>query len=46
MLDERVLTVLEAADSVILPVYAEIAALKSMHALLEYLAETGSVALK
>jgi len=45
-LDERVLTVLEAADSVILPVYAEIAALKAMHALLEYLTETGSVALK
>jgi pilus assembly protein CpaE len=45
-LDERVLTVLEAADTVILPVYAEIAALKAMHVLLEYLAETGSVALK
>jgi pilus assembly protein CpaE len=46
VLDERVLTVLEAADTVILPVYAEIAALKAMHALLEYLAETGSVGLK
>ena len=46
VLDERVLTILEAADTVILPVYAEIAALKAMHALLEYLAETGSVALK
>ena len=46
MLDERVLTVLEAADTVILPVYAEIAALKAMNALLEYLAETGSVGLK
>ncbi len=45
-LDERVMTVLEAADSVILPVYAEIAALKAMHALLDYLNETGSVALK
>ena len=45
-LDERVLTILEAADTVILPVYAEIAALKAMHALLEYLTETGSVALK
>jgi pilus assembly protein CpaE len=45
-LDERVLTVLEAADLVILPVYAEIAALKAMHALLEYLNETGSVGLK
>ena len=45
-LDERVLTVFEAADTIILPVYAEIAALKAMHALLEYLTETGSVALK
>jgi pilus assembly protein CpaE len=45
-LDERVMTVFEAVDTVILPVYAEIAALKSMHALLEYLSETGSVALK
>jgi pilus assembly protein CpaE len=45
-LDERVLTVLEAADTVILPVYAEISALKSMHALLEYLGDTGSIGLK
>ena len=45
-LDERVLTVFEAADTIILPVYAEIAALKAVHALLEYLTETGSVALK
>ncbi|MDO8485321.1 MAG: AAA family ATPase [Candidatus Limnocylindrales bacterium] len=45
-LDERVLTLFEAADTVILPVYAEIAALKAMHALLEYLSETGSVGLK
>jgi pilus assembly protein CpaE len=45
-LDERVLTVFEAADTVILPIYAEITALKSMHSLLEYLGETGSVGLK
>lgn len=45
-LDERVMTVLEAADTVILPVYAEIAALKAMHALMEYLNETGSIGLK
>jgi len=45
-LDERVMTVLEAADTVILPVYAEIAALKAMHALLDYLNETGSIGLK
>jgi pilus assembly protein CpaE len=45
-LDERVLTVLDAADTVILPVCPEITSLKSMHALLEYLNETGSVGLK
>jgi pilus assembly protein CpaE len=45
-LDERVMTVLEAADTVILPVCAEIAALKAMHALLDYLNETGSIGLK
>ena len=46
MLDERVLTVLEAADTVILPLYPEITALKAMHTLLEYLSEAGSVGLK
>lgn len=46
VLDEKALTILESADTVILPVYAEIAALKAMHALLEYLTETGSVGLK
>lgn len=46
MLDERIMTVLETADTVILPVYAEIAALKAMHALLDYLNETGSIGLK
>ena len=45
-LDERVLTVFEAADTVILPVHAEIAALKAMHAFLVYLNETGSLGLK
>jgi pilus assembly protein CpaE len=45
-LDERVLTVLEAADTVILPVCPEIAALRAMHVLLDYLGETGSVGLK
>ncbi len=45
-LDERVLTIFEAAESVILPVYPEMAALNSMHALLEYLSEAGSVGLK
>jgi pilus assembly protein CpaE len=45
-LDERVLTVFEAVDQVILPIYAEIAALKAMHGLVEYLKEIGSVATK
>lgn len=45
-LDERTLTVFEAVDTVILPVYAEIAALRAMHVLVEYLRETGSVAAK
>ena len=42
-LDERVLAVFERADTVILPVYPEIAALNAMHALLEYLTETGAL---
>lgn len=45
-LDERVMTMLEAADAVILPVNADIAALKAMHALMDYLNETGSIGLK
>lgn len=45
-LDERVLTIFEAAETVILPVTPEIAALKAVHALLEYLSEMGSVSLK
>jgi pilus assembly protein CpaE len=45
-LDERALAIFEAAEAVILPITPEIAALKSMHALLEYLGESGSVGLK
>jgi pilus assembly protein CpaE len=45
-LDERVLTIFEAAEAVILVVTPEIAALKSMHALLEYLSEAGTIGLK
>jgi pilus assembly protein CpaE len=45
-LDERVLTIFEAAESVLLTVTPEIGALKSMHALLEYLGEAGTIALK
>lgn len=46
MLDERSLAALEAADRVILPVYPEIAALKAVHTLLDYLNESGSIATK
>ncbi len=45
-LDERVLAAFERADTVVLPVYPEIAALNAMHALLEYLAETGALGSK
>jgi pilus assembly protein CpaE len=45
-LDERVLTIFEAAEVVILPVTPEIADLKAVHELLEYLSEQGSVSLK
>ena len=45
-LDERALAIFEAAETVILPITPEIAALKAMHALLEYLGEAGSVGLK
>jgi pilus assembly protein CpaE len=42
-LDERVLTIFEAAEGVLLPITPEIGALKSMHALLEYLGEAGTI---
>jgi pilus assembly protein CpaE len=46
VLDERTMAVFEHADTVILPVYPEIAALKAVHALMDYLSETGSVGAK
>ena len=46
VLDQRTLTVFEHADAVILPVYPEIAALRSMRALLDHLNETGTLASK
>ncbi len=42
-LDERTLNVFEAADTILLPVYPEISALKAMHTLLDYLNDAGSV---
>ena len=40
------MTAFELAETVVLPVCPEIAALKSMHALLDYLSEAGSVGAK
>lgn len=45
-LDERVLTIFDAVDNVILVVTPEMGALKTMRALLEYLREAGSVGQK
>jgi pilus assembly protein CpaE len=45
-LDERALTAFEASEAVILPVNPEIATLKAVHALLDFLSEAGSVGMK
>ncbi|MEA2652939.1 MAG: pilus assembly protein CpaE [Chloroflexota bacterium] len=45
-LDERVLTIFDAVDNVILVVTPEMGALKTMRALLEYLREAGSIGQK
>ena len=45
-LDDRTLVALDQADVVVIPVYPEIAALKSVHALLDYLNDAGSVGSK
>jgi pilus assembly protein CpaE len=45
-LDERVLTIFEKAESVLLPITPEIGALKSLHALLDYMGEAGTIATK
>lgn len=42
-LDERILAIFERADTVVLPIVPEIAALKALHSLMEYLAEEGSI---
>ena len=44
VLDERVLRVFEAAETIVLPVHPEMSALKAVHGLLDYLNETGSIA--
>ncbi len=46
LLDERSLVLFSLAESVVLPVYPEIAALKGLHSLLDYLNEVGSVSAK
>jgi pilus assembly protein CpaE len=46
VLDERALTIFEAAETIVLPVYPEISALKAMHGLLDYLNEAGSIGTK
>lgn len=42
-LDERTMSVLDRVDSVVVPLYPEIAALKAVHAMLDYLSEAGSI---
>ena len=45
-LDERILSVFELAETIIMPVYPEIAALKAVHGLLDYLNEAGTFGAK
>lgn len=45
-LDERTMNVLEAASTVVIPVLPEIADLRTVHSLVDYLTETGSVPAK
>ncbi len=45
-LSDRTMTVLERANSILVPLSPEIAALKAVHALLEFLTEAGSVPAK
>lgn len=46
VIDERTLAALDMAELVVFATYAEIAALKSLHSVLDYLSETGSVSAK
>lgn len=45
-LDERTMTVFERADSIIVPVYPEISALKAVQGMLDHLTELGSLPAK
>jgi pilus assembly protein CpaE len=45
-LDERSLSVLDRAEGVVIPIYPDIAALKAVHVLIDYLNETSSVVSK
>ncbi len=45
-LDERTLTVFDAAETIVLGVYPEIPALKAMHGLVDHLTESGSIGTK
>jgi len=45
-LDERTMTVLDRVDSIVVPLYPEIAALKVVHAMLDFLSEAGSTPAK
>ena len=46
VLDERTMLALESADTVVIPVWPEIPALKAVHSLLDFLNETGSLGSK
>ena len=46
VLDERTMIALESADTVVIPVYPEIPALKSVHSLLDFLNEAGTLGSK
>jgi len=45
-LDERVMTAFERAETILVPVYPEMSALKAVSSLLDYLNEAGSMGLK
>ena len=46
VLDERTMLVLESADTVLIPVWPEIPALKAVHSFLDFLNETGTLSSK